>query len=170
MPMKLKTIIFLNVITAIAYPVLRLPGELWDSLRGGELFLPWFKWIIAVGIESCSVSYLLKKTYRLVVPRMVLINVIEIIMQLSSIVVFALCYYILVLFKFRDKDFGMMLFMLIFVFALFCARVAISSSIFSSYDSSVDEARLFKVMIYANGWSYLFLALASFVSTITLGL
>lgn len=152
----------LNRLFAVLYfPLMELPARLMAGFSFHIPNIPWWdsliRWlfvvvmlVIVVGIESYTVHRLFKKSYAFIVPRMIVINGVELVVQYFA-------RELLYDFSLMLKDNVALLFGIVFLLVLLCVRIAISVLAFGWFDPSVGRAKLIKTMLYANLLSQLFL-------------
>lgn len=118
---------------------------------------------IVIGIESYVIHRLLKKGKMFVFLRMIIINLIEQVMQNIAFFLVVLGVYLIPI---QIGIVGRVLGELALVLCFFYGRVVFSSWFFSLIDSSINKIQLKKAMLQANGLSYAFLLVVSFLGKI----
>jgi len=113
---------------------------------------------LVIAIEAYTLHRLVKVPCTLAVPRMIAINLIDILVE--SLVVQLLLYRMMDLSKYVHSFYPHMytIFSLrtLAIVILFFVRYATACAVYSIFDKSVDKLALRKAMLRANGYSYLF--------------
>ena len=145
-----------------------------------------------IAIECCAICRMLQKSCIFVVPRMIFINVVELLVQVLVWAPLTMVMWVVYIVKYGTSlmgnmetfaNFGAMIkndpamfdqfvlwplavFGLISALVLFCVRYKTACKMFAWFDPSIDRVRLSKTMLVANGLSYLFLMITMHVSMI----